>query len=606
MANDPISYARTTQVRLRRGTTAQIAANPPIEAEPFYDLTEKRIGVGGTTEIIEQWKSQFLEHTADATNAVARNMQEKLDEIISVKDFGAVGDGVTDDLAALNRARDAAASKGAVLFFPYGVYAISDTFRFADGGNAFFHPSSKIKLLNSTSTGGAVSGPSTVQTKRICIENITVDCDGIPGENALGFGHAVGARLLNVTVLNCVHDAVKFGGKGLQFEGIPCKNVQVIGLNAENCTVGIDVGAFQPSTDQTVHISIYDVSMKNVDIPVYINDTYALTAADNYDAIEVYIDGLHCRNCGKLTYPGAPSATGGGIFVADRGYKTTVRNVQIVNDTGLAGSTDYGGIGALTRGSWKGLILENVLFAGTYCGNIFDFNVATFQAPSLTQTDMYVLANNVRIYANADYIVNGPTGASRIGDCRLEGVEIGSTLATLAGIIAPNAQTYTAPVLEVIDRDNDFKSTGLRSFNRLAAMGNLLSSTAIVGEKAPSIARGVWTPVDGSGAGLSFTNTSGHWFRIGEMVVATGTLTYPSTADGTAAKIGGFPFAFENIEANRVSGSLTLSTVAGVQKIYPELTLTTAPLLSETSAGVTNADCSGGIFGFCVTYLARQ
>jgi len=124
MADDPISYARTTQVRLRRGTTAQIAANPPIEAEPFYDLTEKRIGVGGTTEIIEQWKSQFLEHTADATDAVPRNLQEKLTETVSVKDFGAVGDGVTDDTVAIQLALSKIQDNFCIKF-PAGQYIVT-------------------------------------------------------------------------------------------------------------------------------------------------------------------------------------------------------------------------------------------------------------------------------------------------------------------------------------------------------------------------------------------------------------------------------------------------------------------------------------------------
>lgn len=541
------------------------------------------------------------------TGAVATNVEAKLAQTVSVKDFGAVGDGVTDDLAALEAARDAAATQGKLLYFPLGIYGISDRFMFADGGDAYFEPGATIKLLANTASGGAVSGPYPTQTKSIQVHNLTVDCNNFVGENGIGFGNKIEAKLVNLTVKNCIHSTSTFGGKALQFEGAPSLNVQVLGFNAENCTVGIDIGAFQPSTDQTVHLSIYDVSMKNVDIPVYVNDTYALTAADNYDAIEVYIDGLHCRNCGRLTFPGAASGTGGGIFVADRGYKTTVRNVQIVNDTGLAGSTDYGGIGALVRGSWKGLILENVLFVGTYCANLFDFNVATFQSPNIAQNGMYVYANNVRVYSNMDYIVNGPTGGSgRYGPSRLEGIEVGSTQATLAGIIAPNAQTVTGAVVEVIDRNSDNKSTGLRTFNRLAAMGNLLSSTAIIGDKAPSIARGVWTPTDGSGAGLTFSNASGHWFRIGEMVVVTGTVTYPVTADATAAKIGNFPFTFENITSNRDSIALTLSNVAGVQKIYPELVTTVAPLLSGTSAGVTNANCSGGTFGFMGTYLARQ
>lgn len=127
MAIDPINFARTTQVRLRRGTAGQIAANPPVEAEPFYDLTSQRMGVGGGSDgIVEQWKSQFLEHTADDADAVPRNLQEKLTEIVSVKDFGAVGDGVTDDTSAIQKAIDT----GRNVTFPDGEYLVSGTLEF--------------------------------------------------------------------------------------------------------------------------------------------------------------------------------------------------------------------------------------------------------------------------------------------------------------------------------------------------------------------------------------------------------------------------------------------------------------------------------------------
>jgi hypothetical protein len=52
-------------------------------------------------------------------------VQTKLRQTVSVKDFGAVGDGVTDDTAAIKAARDYAASSGAAIVFPQGDYKYS-------------------------------------------------------------------------------------------------------------------------------------------------------------------------------------------------------------------------------------------------------------------------------------------------------------------------------------------------------------------------------------------------------------------------------------------------------------------------------------------------
>jgi hypothetical protein len=58
------------------------------------------------------------------TGAQARPAQAKLRETVSVKDFGAVGDGVADDTAEIQAAIDAAPEGGAI-YFPNGTYAIS-------------------------------------------------------------------------------------------------------------------------------------------------------------------------------------------------------------------------------------------------------------------------------------------------------------------------------------------------------------------------------------------------------------------------------------------------------------------------------------------------
>ncbi|KAL4788913.1 pectate lyase superfamily protein-domain-containing protein [Aspergillus venezuelensis] len=48
-------------------------------------------------------------------------------EIINVRDYGAKGDGATDDTIVLNQVLERAAQRGSVIFFPFGVYLVTDT-----------------------------------------------------------------------------------------------------------------------------------------------------------------------------------------------------------------------------------------------------------------------------------------------------------------------------------------------------------------------------------------------------------------------------------------------------------------------------------------------
>jgi hypothetical protein len=58
---------------------------------------------------------------------------------------------------------------------------------------------------------------------------------------------------------------------------------------------------------------------------------------------------------------------------------------------------------------------------------------------------------------------------------------------------------------------------------------------------------GTWTPADGSGAALSFSNASGQYVKIGQLVTLTFRATWPATADTTRAAIQGFPFTPANV-----------------------------------------------------------
>jgi hypothetical protein len=80
------------------------------------------------------------------TGAVQRTVESKLQDVVSVKDFGAVGDGVTDDTAAIQAAVDT----GKAVFLPEGVYKLFSPITLATVGQRFFGDSSQRSYL----TGG--------------------------------------------------------------------------------------------------------------------------------------------------------------------------------------------------------------------------------------------------------------------------------------------------------------------------------------------------------------------------------------------------------------------------------------------------------------------
>jgi hypothetical protein len=79
--------------------------------------------------------------TATSTGSTtARSLANRFADVVNVKDFGAVGDGVTDDATAIQNALNAASFKKSGLFFPSGTYIIkkylevgSDIYIFGNG-----------------------------------------------------------------------------------------------------------------------------------------------------------------------------------------------------------------------------------------------------------------------------------------------------------------------------------------------------------------------------------------------------------------------------------------------------------------------------------------
>jgi hypothetical protein len=118
-------------------------------------------------------------------------------EYVNVKDFGAVGDGTTDDTAAIQAALDYAQSLGVRCFIPSGGYLITDTLIIKTGAYicgstsnqifsgfprpilVFHFDTSSLKPAINISNNGDVSWDTSLEgtTSSVQIENLTISTD---------------------------------------------------------------------------------------------------------------------------------------------------------------------------------------------------------------------------------------------------------------------------------------------------------------------------------------------------------------------------------------------------------------------------------------------
>jgi hypothetical protein len=96
------------------GNTITFSIAPPLSSSIEIMTNE--------TGVINSGNATAISYTYPAVGAVGQTVQTRLEQYVSVKDFGAVGDGVTDDTAAIQAA--IAADEGE-LHFNDGIYAIA-------------------------------------------------------------------------------------------------------------------------------------------------------------------------------------------------------------------------------------------------------------------------------------------------------------------------------------------------------------------------------------------------------------------------------------------------------------------------------------------------
>ncbi len=107
------------------GTTLTFSEAPPLNSSIEIVVARSLNVSAGSADLVS--------YNQGDTSAVDRTVESKLQERVSVKDFGAFGDGVADDTAAFQAAIDYCKTSGLVLNVNAGTYKLTDTLDMNDG-----------------------------------------------------------------------------------------------------------------------------------------------------------------------------------------------------------------------------------------------------------------------------------------------------------------------------------------------------------------------------------------------------------------------------------------------------------------------------------------
>jgi hypothetical protein len=159
---------------------------------------------------------------------VGQTVQTRLEQYVSVKDFGAVGDGVTDDTAAIQ----SALNTGKSVFIPDGSFYFTLPLRYtADDQTIFGHGNTSI--LKHRGTG--IAGPSWISTDgRNNVSLLDLQIDGGSGVTAANPGLYILGGSKNVSVGN-----VFFNGGNQVVYLATCSNIKVVNNTFDGCGYGV-------------------------------------------------------------------------------------------------------------------------------------------------------------------------------------------------------------------------------------------------------------------------------------------------------------------------------------------------------------------------------
>jgi hypothetical protein len=504
--------------------------------------------------------SEDVSFTASGTGAVSTSVRSKLRETISVKDFGAVGDGVADDTAAVQLAANAASGK--CLYFPPGSYKLVNGID-VTGDNTDIRGDSATIVY-----------PQTTATYNHCIRLFGNSCKisglriksptGLVRDDT-GFGISVGSvgtHTDNVIIENCIIDGI--ASAGIWFSNV--SNVKVSKNIIINCLadgVHFADGCFDISATDNV---LRENGDDNIAI---VNDTVGSPYVGRFTISNNNIEGGTANSGHGIALIGAVDgvvsgnvitstvAAGVGTYAWGDTYKTgqlLISGNKITN-CGVGGTT-FGGCGISLQQS------NNVSIIGNHITNLAYSSTKTCGGINAASSTRLVISSNTFDDNACDQVI--VTGAT-------EAIVSGNTF----GYGAREGVLMSGSVSIAVVKDNVFTATaGTNDININLPSGtvkienNSLSKAVALTSSVSSIVRNEvesFTPTVTAQSG-SITTASGSivYQRIGRFINFYVSVSITTNGTGAGAVILSLPFTVAGGVLNGRENSLTGAQVNGI------------------------------------------
>jgi len=417
--------------------------------------TQRFLSTDGTNWVFKDIIDDETLYQSPVTGTVDRTLLSRLQDRYSVMDFGAVGDGVADDTAAVL----ACIAASGVAYFPRGTYNISSLSLSTSA--LLFGESAELVTLRPTSSTGSLSFISTTASG-LGIRDLTIDLLNTDNTIANGFisgrkaiscvgtsgSYLTGINISDVRIKNCGESGVylkwtdqvylsdieitRCGRYG--FEVLSSRRVKVINPFIRDI--------FPGSGGSAPYLNAYGLTFTNLTaeqpcedcevINGYAEDVTGWEGFDTHYGRRIRFINCSTKNCGQgivvqSDFSGLESSDITIIGGTHLGYGTSYLRDSTSFDTGAAITANMG----TSSSNGTGLIIRDTISNGMGSGKNSSDGAIT-----ISNCDTYSISGNV--ISNAF-----KRGIASIGTC-INGVISNNTIKTVTSVGSLSAGIETS------------------------------------------------------------------------------------------------------------------------------------------------------------------